>query len=193
LDDLNVLLSATWQRSTNVQTEPPQETQQSEKPSRRGWLVAAVAFAIVAIVGLGVSLVATNNDNAPAAPPARPITFETTLETGIDFSTQPFSGTFEVTEGADTLGCSNGTWEDANNDEVGELQSVSKLMTCSEGDTGTFTINYVPGGYDTGPGDNNGPWRILDATDDFTGLQGEGDWWTVGEAEILAGDIEYTS
>jgi hypothetical protein len=121
------------------------------------------------------------------------VTIETTLATGINFGTQPFQGDFEVTEGADTLGCSNGTWVDARNDEPGDLQSVSKLMTCAEGDTGTFTMNYIPGGYDTGPGDNNGPWHIEDATADFTGLEGEGDWWTVGEAEILSGDIESSS
>jgi hypothetical protein len=123
-----------------------------------------------------------------------PITIETSLETGIDYSTQPFQGSFEVTEGADILGCSSGTWEDARNDEAGDLQSVSKFMTCSEGDTGTFTINYVPGGYDTGqPGSSDGPWSIEDATADFSGLQGEGDYRTAGEAEILTGDIEYTS
>jgi hypothetical protein len=124
---------------------------------------------------------------------AGPVTFETSLATGINYREQPFQGSFEVTEGADTLGCSAGTWEDARNDEPGDLQSVSKLMICSEGDTGTFTINYIPGAYDTGPGDNNGPWHIEAATADFTGLQGEGDWWTVGEAEMLMGDIEYGS
>jgi hypothetical protein len=123
-----------------------------------------------------------------------PVTIETSLATGIDFSTQGFSGPFEVTEGADTLGCSAGTWEDTRNDEPGDLQSVSKFMTCSEGDTGTFTINYIPGGYDTGtPQSSEGPWHIEDATADFTGLEGEGDYATVGEAEILTGNIEYSS
>ena len=123
-----------------------------------------------------------------------PVTIETTLATGIDFGTQPFQGPFEVTEGADTLGCSSGTWEDARNDEPGDLQSVSKFMTCSEGDTGTFTINYIPGGYDTGEQRTNaGPWHVEDATADFSGLEGEGDYATVGEAEILTGDIEYSS
>lgn len=92
-DDLSVLLSATWQRSTNVQTELPQQTQQSQKPSRRGWLVAGAAFAVVAIVGLGASLVATNNDNAPAVPGAEtaPVSVvvpgtEQWTDTGIDLS-----------------------------------------------------------------------------------------------------------
>ena len=89
-----------------------------------------------------------------------------------------------MTEGADTLGCSNGTFEDAF-DEVTE--DVTKVMTCSEGDTGTFTILFDPDGYDTGPGDgdNNGPWRIVDATADFTGLQGEGDFWLISDVGLL--------
>jgi hypothetical protein len=151
---------------------------------RVGAWLRSLTLAIVMVL-----FVAACSSDEPAS---GPITIETSLASGIDFSTQPFQGSFEVTEGADTLGCSTGTWEDARNDEPGDLQSVSKLMTCSEGDTGTFTIDYVPGGYDTGPGDNNGPWHIEDATADFTGLQGGGDWWTVGEAEILTGDIEYT-
>ena len=91
LDNLNVLLSATWQRSTNVQTQPTQETQQSEKPTRRGWLVAAGAFAVVLIVGLGMILVSTSNDNPPAVSPAVPVSVvvpgtEQWTDTGIDLS-----------------------------------------------------------------------------------------------------------
>jgi hypothetical protein len=93
LDDLNVVLSATWQRSTNVQTELPQQTQPSQKPSRRGWLVAAAAFAVVVIVGFGASLIATDNNNAPAVPGAEtaPVSVvvpgtEQWTDTGIDLS-----------------------------------------------------------------------------------------------------------
>lgn len=118
-----------------------------------------------------------------------PISGPITIEDHGDFSTRPVVGTFEVTEGADTLGCSNGTFEDAF-DEVTE--DVTKVMTCSEGDTGTFTIIFDPDGYDTGPGENNGPWRIVDATADFTGLQGEGDFWLISDVGTFAGDIEYT-
>ncbi|MCH8900647.1 MAG: hypothetical protein IH942_09195 [Acidobacteria bacterium] len=38
-------------------------------------------------------------------PTAGPVT----IETEIDFSTEPFHGTFEVIDGADVLGCSSGT------------------------------------------------------------------------------------
>jgi hypothetical protein len=126
-----------------------------------------------------------------------------TIETEIDSSTQPIVSTFEVTEGADVLGCSNGTFpiptsEPAHGDTSDEATEVTKLMTCSDGDTGTFTILFDPHGYDTGPGDQNGPWSIVDATSDFAGLQGEGDFWVVGQdgtfivTETFTGDIEYT-
>ena len=118
-----------------------------------------------------------------------------TIETEADFGTRPVVGTFELTEGADILGCSNGTFEDTF-DEVTE--DVTKLMTCSEPNTDTFTILFDPDGYDTGPGDGNGPWSILEGTGDFTALQGEGDFWVVSTGpdtgvETLTGDIEYTS
>jgi hypothetical protein len=66
-------------------------------------------------------------------------------------------------------------------------------MTCSGPNTGTFTTEFRPGDYDTGPGELNGPWTVVDATADFTGLQGGGDWWNIGTTETITGDIEYTS
>ena len=124
-------------------------------------------------------------------PTSGPITFETES----DFSTRPVVGTFELTEGADILGCSNGTFEDTF-DEVTE--DVTKLMTCSEPNTGTFTILFDPDGYDTGAGEHNGPWRILDGSADFADLQGEGDYLHSHDlpetsVETFTGDIEYTS
>ncbi len=200
LDDLNVLLSATWQRSTNVQTKPSQETQQSEKPTRRGTLVAAAAFAVVAVVGVVAILIATNNDRTPAVLPAGPTTTEVVLPAGpitieykLDVSTQPIVGTFEVTEGSDILGCSAGTFVD----DAG-FPDVNRVTTCSGPNTGNFIIAFDPEGYDTGPGDQNGPWRVVDGVADFTGLQGGGDWAgfgpepQVGIIETITGNIEFT-
>lgn len=120
-------------------------------------------------------------------PAAGPVT----IETAPDFSTRPVVGTFEVTEGADALGCSSGTFEDTFDQAT---EDVSKLMTCSEPTAGTFTIVFDPDGYETGPGEQNGPWRIADATADFSGLQGGGDWWlTSDDVETFDGDIEYAS
>jgi hypothetical protein len=123
-------------------------------------------------------------------PTSGPITFETES----DFSTRPVVGTFEVTEGADILGCSNGTFEDTF-DEVTE--DVTKLMTCSEPNTGTFTILFDPQDI-PGPGEHNGPWRVLDGSADFADLQGEGDYLHSHDlpetsVETFTGDIEFTS
>jgi hypothetical protein len=77
-DDLNVLLSETWQRSTNVQTQQPLQMQEPQKPRRRGWLVAAAAFAVVVVVGLGIGLITMNADNPPASTPTPTTTPPTT-------------------------------------------------------------------------------------------------------------------
>jgi hypothetical protein len=118
-----------------------------------------------------------------------------TIEAEADFSTRPVVGTFTVTEGADILGCSNGTYEDTY-DVV--TKEVDKVMTCSEPKTGAFTIVFDPDGYDTGPGEQNGPWRILDGSADFAELHGEGDFSMVTNGpdtgvETYTGDVEYTS
>ena len=78
-------------------------------------------------------------------------------------------GTFEVTVGADQLGCESGTSVDTDNGPGG----VEKLMTCEQGErTGTFSVSFIP---------FEGPWTITAATDNFDGLGGLGDW----DAQIL--------
>ena len=114
-----------------------------------------------------------------------------TISTQIDFSSEPFNGTFEVTEGSDVLGCSRGTFVDTPTQ-----QGINKLLTCEAGErSGTFTANFSPQDI-PGPGDQNGPWRIVAATEDFTGLSGSGDFSVVEETpdsgtETLTGEIEY--
>jgi hypothetical protein len=132
------------------------------------------------------------NPTLPAVEPTPGGTVEPasiTIEHKLDISARPIAGTFEVMEGADTLGCSSGTFVDVPN-PIGELKRV---MTCSGPNTGTFTHTFDVVGSYSGPGDQNGPWLMLDATGDFTGLQGGGDWWAIGTTETITGDIEYTS
>jgi hypothetical protein len=190
VENLNDLLSATWQRSTSVQTQSPQEIPKPDRPFRRGWLAVAAGFTVVAIIGLGFGIVAINNDNAPALPLAGPVI----IETEADYSARPVIGTFTVLEGADVLGCSTGTWEDTFDTAT---EDVTKRMTCSEPNTGTFAILFDPDGYVAGPGDDNGPWRVLNGVAHFADLTGEGDFWSVstGEgtgAETFSGHIRYT-
>lgn len=85
-----------------------------------------------------------------------------TIITQIDFTTEPFNGTFEVTEGADVLGCSSGTFVDTPTG-----RGIHKEFTCESGARiGTFTAEFFPPG--------GGPWKIVNAIDDFSGLSGWG-------------------
>jgi hypothetical protein len=88
-----------------------------------------------------------------------------TITTQIDFTEEPFNGSFEVTEGADVLGCSSGTFVDTPPNPPTD-RGVHKEFTCESGaGTGTFTAEFFPPG---------GPWKIVDAANDFSELSGWG-------------------
>jgi hypothetical protein len=113
-----------------------------------------------------------------------------TLVTDIDFTSEPYKGTFEVTEGAAALGCSAGTFVDNN---VGEAD-VDKVLTCTDGErSGSFTILFHP----TGEESDVSPWQFVRGTRDFTGIQGEGDFSVdYGDdeesgVETLTGDVSF--
>lgn len=90
-----------------------------------------------------------------------------TVTTAIDFSSQPYHGTFSVDEGADALGCASGTFVDTVLPE-----GINKEMTCEEGaGQGSFTIFFDPIGEEPGQ-----PWRVVSATGDFRGLEGDGEF-----------------
>ena len=110
-----------------------------------------------------------------------------TLVTQIDFSSQPFTGTFQVTQGSQILGCSEGTFVDTPTEDA-----VHKLLTCESGsNTGAFTIEFVPI-------EEGVPWSVVDATGDFAGLTGTGEFTLeasedqLSGVETFAGDIEYS-
>lgn len=97
-----------------------------------------------------------------------------TIETAIDFSSPPFNGTFEVTQGADALGCERGTFVDRPSG------TISKTFTCDVGRSGTFTARFKPF-----PG--NAPygwWAITEGTDGFATLHGSGKF----QVEIVSFD-----
>lgn len=115
-----------------------------------------------------------------------------TITTHIDFRSQPDNGTFEVTEGADVLGCSRGSFVDTPT-----ASTIHKEVTCETGGkSGTFTAEFTPQDI-PGPGDQNGPWSIVGGTEDFSGLSGDGDFWVVYDegkssgVETLTGVIEF--
>jgi hypothetical protein len=118
-----------------------------------------------------------------------------TITTQFDFSAEPFLGigTFEVTEGADVLGCEQGSFVDTPLDI-----SVLKELTCESGErSGTFTVKLTPQ-IISGPGDINGVWFVKEATDEFSGLSGKGDVSIffnevgVSEVETITGEIQFT-
>ena len=146
-------------------------------------------FALFGTVMLVVLLSAVP---AWASQPSGPVT----IETQISFAEFPFSGTFKVTEGKGLLGCSAGTFVDhPSGIEPPAKGDIAKIFTYWRGGTGTFTANFQPT-LKPGPGDANGQWNITDATGDFTGLHGGGDFYVIftgpdsGE-ETLTGSVHY--
>ena len=85
---------------------------------------------------------------------------------GGDFVPDAGFGTFEVTVGADALGCSGGTFEDS---PVPFGVLVRKTLICEAGPkTGTLTVTFDQ---------FNSAWRdVFEATGDFIGIQGSGSW-----------------
>jgi len=65
-EDLTALLTATWQRSTNMQTQQPQKVEPTKERKSRGWLVAVAAAALVLLVVGAISLLATSDGSEPA-------------------------------------------------------------------------------------------------------------------------------
>jgi len=95
-----------------------------------------------------------------------------TIELQIDFAPDLAEGPFEVTEGADVLGCTDGTSVDAE----GSSDGITKAFTCESGpNEGTFSMLFFPEPDPAGPADESGPWTDTTGTEDFAGLQGQGD------------------
>ena len=116
-----------------------------------------------------------------------------TITTKIDFSARPYHGTFEVTEGAEALGCVSGSFVDTPT-----ASATLKKLTCESGErSGTFTVEFKPQNI-PGRGDQNGPWTVKEGTDDFSGLSGGGDFWVVLDkvtqsgVETLTGEIQFS-
>jgi hypothetical protein len=123
-------------------------------------LVVAILASVAILAGCG-------RDDEGEGTPAE--SGSLTIVTDIDFTSEPFKGTFEVTDGSDELGCSGGTFVDQN---VGE-EDVDKVLTCMDGErSGSFTILFHP----TPEESDVSGWEFVRATGDFTGLEGEGDF-----------------
>jgi hypothetical protein len=138
---------------------------------RCGFLVVAVLL-----------MAAACSDDTPTEGPV-------TLVNQVDFDDRPVVGTFEVTEGADVIGCSSGTFEDGRVNQA----TFEKVFTCESGSNeGTFTFHFSIANPPTGPGDDNGSWTVAEGSDEFVGLQGAGEWSVVYTADLPEGVETYT-
>jgi hypothetical protein len=99
-----------------------------------------------------------------------------TIVTAVDFNTTPIepwvSGTFEVTEGAGALGCSEGLFFDLPSC-LGR-GNITKILSCTDGHGGTFAVNFTVGPR-PGPGAAaNGHWNVVAGFGPLASLQGGG-------------------
>ena len=126
-----------------------------------------------------VLLVAACGDDTPTAGTV-------TIETEGDLIADDPAGSFEVTEGAEILGCSSGSWVTTDVTRLFPGVEVTRLFTCESGSkTGTFTLSFVP--------ESAGAlWTMVEGTEDFEGLQGGGDMsLSTTTSETITGDIEF--
>ena len=121
-----------------------------------------------------------------------------TIETVLDLTSVPLSGTFEVVEGAADLGCSAGTFVDHPVAGAPAPSTIEKAFTCTSDGDGTFTVLFRPNLNRPGPGVANGQWSVLTSTGDFVDLHGSGEFSVVPLAlapptlqETLEGAIHY--
>ena len=152
---------------------------------RGGTLLRSLMLVVVMML-----LAAACSDDTPTEGPV-------TIVAQVDFDGRPVVGTFEVTEGADVLQCSSGTFED----EFLSQDNILRVFTCESGSNeGTFTATLAITSESTpeSPVDN-GTWSFVEGSDDFVGLQGSGEWSVVYSpdgpegVDTWTGDINYTS
>jgi hypothetical protein len=178
---------ATLEQRSSGMTELDTKTRErkDKKRSLVPWLIAA---GVAAVIGVAIIVAAQNTGEAPVVDQPTPTAGPVTIKTDVDRSVSPLQGTFEVTVGADLLGCSSGTLVQMDSETFGKKDNV---MTCESGaNAGTFTIIYDPS--------DTSRWNVLESSDDFAGLQGEGRMSFVlpnasTVVETFTGDIEYTS
>lgn len=116
----------------------------------------------------------------PAEPSSSPVVIAADLR--IDASV--VTGPFEVTTGADALGCDSGR---VFVTDLGDVQRAT--MTCESGSSGgTFVVEFVP--ELVGDEQFGGPWEIDAPTDDFVGLAGSGEIDAV--RDVSAGTMTQT-
>jgi hypothetical protein len=116
---------------------------------------------------------APTTEPATTTPPA-PTTAAVTFEMSVDIGGSVPIGDFEVSEGAEALGCSAGRlYADVQDDEGA---SVLTVLTCEEGPkAGEIKVWFDLVALDDSGDNFEGSWRIDGGTADFEGLEGDGE------------------
>ncbi len=116
---------------------------------------------------------APTTEPATTTPPA-PTTAAVTFELSTDIGGSVPIGNFEVSEGAEALGCSGGRLYANTQDDEGA--SVLAVLTCEEGPkAGEFKVWFDLVALDDSGDNFEGSWRIDGGTADFEGLEGDGE------------------
>lgn len=115
-----------------------------------------------------------------------------TIVTTVDFLADPPSGTFDVEQGSDALGCSGGTFVDHPllEGDFGTGQSggvLLKVLTCTNGErSGSFLIHFQMA-FER--------WKFHGGTGDFRTVEGEGHYFIrrgdFGGIETLCGTVRF--
>jgi hypothetical protein len=135
----------------------------------------------------------TPSTEAPASEPDAELaavaeTGPVTIETRVDLAATQSAGTFQVTDGADLLGCSAGAMT-----EYGGPNGITNVLTCEDGDReGTLTLRWQILNSAEGPGEVNGPWNVVESSGDFADLNGEGMWSGNSDGDIGLGSFPGT-
>ena len=130
-------------------------------------IIKRISTALIVIPFLLIGTVSVTGATQPAGP--------VTIVTEIDFSEFPFVGTFEVTEGAATLGCGSGTFIDMQRG----FGVVEKIFEC-DSESGIFIFLFTPFV-------RNAHWEAWEGTGAFSGIRGRGRF----SIEFGQGDIAY--
>jgi hypothetical protein len=181
-EDLTALLTATWQRSTNMQTQQPQKVEPTKDRNPRGWLVALTAAAVVLVVAGVISLLSTGDGAEPATEvPITTTTVAALVETvttvapapvppkivqieAFDYGYTGFDG--DIVAG-DALEFSNGSDTEFHNLVVirlddGDARTLAEITEIAPEDLDAGQIVTTVGHLDAAPGEDafNGRIRL---------------------------------
>lgn len=112
--------------------------------------------------------------------------FDIEMSATIDF--EQGDGAWQITSGAEALGCEGGTFT-----EGGFAAGAERTMTCDDGPgTGTIVLRFAPELVQEDPVEFASDWTVHAATGDFAGLEGGGAFSGLMNEEETGGNETWT-